>query len=254
MSKTTIPTGGITADAIDATLVTDDAISDEHLDVTAVTGQTAITSLADTDKFLVSDASDSGNLKYVEKQYLPSGGLVKLSTISTNNSNATNFTFDEVFSSTYDQYKIIGFISPTGTNAVGRFKFRTGGASGTDYSSSQYVWTHFGHRVDTSHNVGSDIGGYASEEYGAISSHSIRETPNGTFQAIDMNVFDPRRNLMSRQTWHGTVNYQNNTSDRHFVGTFGGRMNDNVDATGIKFYFSTGDINYGVITIFGVVK
>ena len=67
MSKTTIPTGGITADAINATLVTDDAISDEHLDVTAVTGQTAITSLADTDKFLVSDASDSGNLKYCRK-------------------------------------------------------------------------------------------------------------------------------------------------------------------------------------------
>ena len=100
MSKTTIPKGGITADAIDATLVADDAISeehlassavttakinadainatkiaddsisDEHLDITAITGQTAITSLADTDKFLVSDASDSGNLKYVEKQYL----------------------------------------------------------------------------------------------------------------------------------------------------------------------------------------
>jgi len=244
MSKSQIVTGGIA----------DDAISEEHLDSTLITGQTAITSLADTDKFLVSDASDSGNLKYVEKQYLPSGGLVKLSTVSTNNSNVTNFTFDEVFSSTYDQYKIIGFISPTTNSVVGRFKFRTGGASGTDYSSSQYVWTHFGHRVDTSHAVGSDIGGYASESYGAISSHSVRETTNGTFQAIDMNVFDPRRNLMSRQTWHGTVNYQNATSDRHFVGTFGGRMNDNVDATGIKFYFSSGDINYGVITIFGVVK
>ena len=30
MSKTTIPTGGITADAIDATLIADDAISEEH--------------------------------------------------------------------------------------------------------------------------------------------------------------------------------------------------------------------------------
>ena len=184
----------------------------------------------------------------------PSGGLVKLSTVSTNNSNVANFTFDEVFSSTYDQYKIIGFISPTTDSVVGRFKFRTGGASGTDYSSNQYVWTHFGHRVDSSHAVGSDIGGYASESYGAISSHSVRETPNGSFQAIDMNVFDPLRNLMSRQTWHGTVNYQNASSSRHFVGTFGGRMNDNVDATGIKFYFSSGNINYGIITIFGVVK
>ena len=35
MSKTTIPTGGITADAIDATLIADDAISEEHLDAIA---------------------------------------------------------------------------------------------------------------------------------------------------------------------------------------------------------------------------
>mgnify|MGYP003129338548 CR=1 len=251
MSKTTIPTGGITADAIDGTKIADDAISEEHLDATAITGSTELAATpADTDEILISDA---GTLKRLDFSHIK-GGLVKLSTVSTNNSNATNFTFDEVFSSTYDQYKIIGFISPTGANAVGRFKFRTGGASGTDYSSSEYVWTHFGHRVDSSHNTGSDIGGYASEGYGAISSHSIKETTNGTFQAIDMNIFDPRRNLMSRQTWHGTVNYQNNTSNRHFVGTFGGRMNSSVDATGIKFYFSTGDINYGVITIFGVIK
>jgi hypothetical protein len=35
MSKTTIPTGGITADAIDATLVADDAIRQEHVDAHA---------------------------------------------------------------------------------------------------------------------------------------------------------------------------------------------------------------------------
>ncbi len=38
MSKTTIPTGGITADAIDGTLIADDAVSEEHLDATALTG------------------------------------------------------------------------------------------------------------------------------------------------------------------------------------------------------------------------
>ena len=103
MSKTTIPRGGITADAIDATLVTDDAISDEHLDVTAVTGQTAITSLADTDKFLVSDASDSGNLKYVEKQYMPSGTSTLIST--TNISDGTS-TVNIAFTGSYELYYV----------------------------------------------------------------------------------------------------------------------------------------------------
>ena len=54
MSKTTIPTGGITADAIDATLIADDAISEEHLDATAITGHTALGEApADTDEFLI---------------------------------------------------------------------------------------------------------------------------------------------------------------------------------------------------------
>ena len=53
MSKTTIPTGGITADAINSTLIADDAVSEEHLDNTALTGFSELTSLADADKFLI---------------------------------------------------------------------------------------------------------------------------------------------------------------------------------------------------------
>ena len=64
----------ITNDIINADKIADDSISEEHIDNTAITGHSAITSLADTDKFLVSDASDSGNLKYVESQYI-GGGL-----------------------------------------------------------------------------------------------------------------------------------------------------------------------------------
>ncbi len=57
MSKTTIPTGGITADAINATLIADDAISEEHIDATVITGSTALAAApADTDEFLISDA------------------------------------------------------------------------------------------------------------------------------------------------------------------------------------------------------
>ena len=41
MSKTTLPTGGITADAINSTLIADDAVSEEHLDATALTGNAA---------------------------------------------------------------------------------------------------------------------------------------------------------------------------------------------------------------------
>jgi len=53
----------ITADAVDATKIADDAISEEHLDVTAITGHDALTSVADDDLVLLSDTSASAALK-----------------------------------------------------------------------------------------------------------------------------------------------------------------------------------------------
>jgi len=68
MSKTTIPTGGITADAINATLIADDAISEEHIDATVITGSTALAATpADTDELLISDA---GTIKRIDYSYL----------------------------------------------------------------------------------------------------------------------------------------------------------------------------------------
>ena len=54
MSKTQIVTGGIA----------DDAVSEEHLDATAITGSTELASApADTDEILISDA---GTLKRID--------------------------------------------------------------------------------------------------------------------------------------------------------------------------------------------
>jgi hypothetical protein len=91
----TVPSG-VTLDTSSSTLT---------LPSSAITGQTAITSLADTDKFLVSDASDSGNLKYVEKQYLPSGGFVRVGGGSASGQNLGTLSFDN-FSSIYNFYYV----------------------------------------------------------------------------------------------------------------------------------------------------
>jgi len=74
MSKTTIPTGGITADAIDATKIADDAISEEHLDATAITGGTDLAAIPDnTDELIL---SDGGTLKRIDyKNLVPFGSL-----------------------------------------------------------------------------------------------------------------------------------------------------------------------------------
>ena len=58
-----VDTTALGADAVTAAKIADDAISDEHLDPTAITGQTAETSVADDDLVLISDTSASAALK-----------------------------------------------------------------------------------------------------------------------------------------------------------------------------------------------
>ena len=126
---TTVSDGAVTtaklgADSVNGSKIADDSISDEHLDITAITGQTAITSLADTDKFLVSDASDSGNLKYVEKQYLGGGGsFIYLGGINASNHNANTLRLEQVFADDYRRYKVMGKFQGTGNGADIRFRW-----------------------------------------------------------------------------------------------------------------------------------
>jgi hypothetical protein len=52
-----VDTTALGADAVTAAQIADDAISEEHLDVTAITGHTAETSVADGDLVVIHDAS-----------------------------------------------------------------------------------------------------------------------------------------------------------------------------------------------------
>ena len=127
MSKTTIPTGGITADAIDATLIADDAISEEHLDATAITGTTALAETpSSTDELLI---SDGGTLKRLDfnhifntpsfSAYLAFNSTQNISdaTLTKVNLNTEHFDSD----STFDHSTNYRFTCPTG--GAGKYLF-----------------------------------------------------------------------------------------------------------------------------------
>ena len=68
-----VGTSQLAADAVTGAKIADDAISDEHLDPTAITGQTAETSIATDDLILLSDTSASGALKKMTRANFVSG-------------------------------------------------------------------------------------------------------------------------------------------------------------------------------------
>ena len=136
MSKTTIPTGGITADAIDATLIADDAISEEHLDPTAITASTEKSTLVAADKFLIADSAASNAIKYVQQSNLGSGGLVRLGGASATGVNVGDVSFD-VFSATYNMYVCYYRINFIADSSRVWLKLRSGGSY---TSSSEYKY------------------------------------------------------------------------------------------------------------------
>jgi len=243
MSKTTIPKGGITADAIDATLVADDAISDEHLDITSITGQTAITSLADTDKFLVSDASDSGNLKYVENQYLGSGTHVLLG--STNvTSNVSNVTFQSLFSDTYTNYYLSGRGINLSESANLQLRFLNGSTadSGSSYDSVYGV------------GIRSRSSSTWSDKHNSQAQVTFIESAGVNTATFTMWIDTSFRGTST----HDYVNLQGieshwfDDSNGYITATFGGVYLPNTNVYVIKFITSSGTITSGRFSLYGV--
>ena len=86
MSKTTIPTGGITADAIEGTLIADDAINSEHY----------------TDGSI--DTAHIGDSQVTAAKATGVGEYVKIANINTD--SGTSMSFNDCFSDTYQTYLI----------------------------------------------------------------------------------------------------------------------------------------------------
>ena len=84
-----LTTSDIGNDIINADKIADDSISDEHLDITAITAQTEKTSLVDADKFLISDSAASGALKFVQNSNLGGGGGFKSLQVFTSSGTYT---------------------------------------------------------------------------------------------------------------------------------------------------------------------
>jgi hypothetical protein len=132
----TVPSG-VTLDTSSSTL---------SLPSSAITGQTAITSLADTDKFLVSDASDSGNLKYVENQYLGGGGGLRFLARTFISSNTSTVEFTGISTSNIRVvFQNVGTNNASGTN----IRVQLGDAISYRSGAGTYNAAHQYNRLDS---------------------------------------------------------------------------------------------------------
>ena len=127
-----------------------DAVDNTNIDSTLITAQTEKTSLVDADKFLISDSADSGNLKYVEKQYLGGGGGLGFLARTFISSNTSTVEFTGISTSNIRVvFQNVGTNNASGTN----IRVQLGDSSSYRSGAGTYNAAHQANRLDSASGV-----------------------------------------------------------------------------------------------------
>ena len=230
----TVPSG-VTLDTSSSTL---------SLPSSVITGQTEKSSLADADKFLISDSAASGALKYVQKSNLPSGGL-QLVTSFTPTSEGSNITVDNCFTATYDRYLVFCERLRNGNGGARLDVYlRTGGSSGSD--SCNLGGGYLGYRYNNAYISGSTNN---SCQGTMVSSTESDRWYNAMFYVIQ-----PYDSAFTTNIQGSSAYREGSTGNYGFV-NFGYQSDNTQSHTGFAIQLSTGNFNqtYSTIKVYGIV-
>ena len=117
-----------------------------------------------------------------DQTYAEAGGgsLIKIGEASTT-SAAASLTVDNCFTTTYDMYRVIGFLTPSSAGAHCLVRWRTGGASGSTYSTANYSWITEGQYIQSS---GPSSAQYLNWNYSADAARVASDCGDGTDKAV----------------------------------------------------------------------
>ena len=108
------------ADAIDATKIADDAISEEHLDATAITGHTELAAAAENDDVVLIFDTSASAIKKIQRSNLTLQAP-SFSSISPSNANTGDGTGNHTFTITgtkFDSAPVVKFRGNDGSALI----------------------------------------------------------------------------------------------------------------------------------------
>jgi len=190
----------------------------------------------------VLSTNGSGALSFVTATDTNDNTWVKLSTITASDSANVNFTnsitgaFD-----TYDIY-VVQFtqLRPASDDVTFRMRVQEGGS---DYTGTEYK-TLVGSGSDTEYAAGDNF---------RCQIHGIGNNTSGSLIYEDCHGYIYMYNFEANRRFNmqGSTVYKDNSSDTRF-NVFGGTLNRTNAVTGIKFFLSSGNINTGKFTLYGI--
>jgi hypothetical protein len=214
------------------------------LPTSIITGQTEKTSLADADKFLISDSAASGAFKYVQKSNLPSGGLVPIAqSQSTSSTGAVNF--DGCFTTTYKNYFVVisQFVPASANDVIMRFR----DSSPATLTDSNYA---YGGETTQNNNADEDFN-YGDNQTGFQITHGVGIYANKIGATFAMHIFKPYDSATYTR-FNATYGYVNSSGYLR-AGSIGGAYQQNASVRGVRFEMSSGNTEAHDVRIYGIV-
>ena len=211
--------------------------------------------LADADGFVV---NDGGTMKTIPATdvatYAGGGTLVRVG--GSNSSSATGTVIlDNIFTADYMFYKVYGRMEPSVDNYLPQMRLRTGGSSGSDESGTNYKFTlktsRKGNNTDDNNDGSASGNAFSIGRYGTDA-----ETENGGY--FEMTVCNPYGTGTLSGTGAGDYchvfsHYTHKGSSDNAVQTMmGGRYDGSLTATGMKFQFTSNNVEEHNIQVYGV--
>ena len=202
------------------------------------------------DKFLKTDGS--GNLSFADAG---GGDTVKLHT-ETISANTSSVSFDGYFSSTYKHYFVIGsnLKNDADTNYYMRYR-----QSNSDVTGSNYIWTQNTIRCQDSTGGMEEDNNAGKEAFFKLSSTNTVTNDhdgNASKRAFNFNfhLHDPLATNNMKYYYGSSHHIYDNTNDvwyynHHIAGTY---IASASALSGFTIYPSSGNIDSGTITLYGL--
>jgi len=230
------PDGSVATAKIAAT-----AVTGAKLNTDVISAQTALaTAPADTDELLISDAGVLKRIDYSLLKSTPTHVLISTTTVS---SAVSEVNITSNIDSTYKRYIFhVDNLSCATNNAHLHFRFFQ---SGSIVSSSTYDWVYYyGQSNDSGFN------GYASSQNDSYI-RLLDEVKSDSDQTayLTLTLYDP-----SNTTTHKRIDSINTYSRGGNINAqrVGGRIEDTTAVDGVRFFMSSGNIDGGIIKMYGV--
>ena len=177
------------------------------------------------------------------------GFTVLTSSYSSTDTTGGVLSFPSFVSATYDHYKVIGFCVPLTDNVD--FWMRPYNASGHYSTSNQFYYEYLARYRSSSGGGAYDNGSWQDTKWKIAD--NVNRDSDSNFVAFNIDLYEWGTHNTSRLAFGGT-SFHHQANDGMKTVNMGGSLHTDIDATGLDFLFSGGQIDKHGITIYGVNK